>query len=121
VTCFLGLDFDSKLSWWAGFFTSHIKSIKTNACSDSPISTRMTKWPAIILSHGLIGNQKFRFLWNPSSCIDAGVPEIYSTFGEYLASSGYIVFAPAHTDGSCPELCADLSLFFVSLRAYLMN
>lgn len=50
------------------------------------ISHDQARWPLILFSHGL-----------------TGTPEIYTTYGEQLASLGFIVIAPAHTDGSCAE------------------
>lgn len=50
------------------------------------ISHEQHRWPLLLLSHGL-----------------TGTPEIYTTYGEQLASLGHIVIAPAHTDGSCAE------------------
>lgn len=50
------------------------------------ISHDHARWPLVLFSHGL-----------------TGTPEIYTTYGEQLASLGFIVIAPAHTDGSCAE------------------
>jgi len=67
-------------------FVSHIALATSNSVLSDSISREHEKWPLLLLSHGL-----------------KGVPEIYTTFGEQMASLGFIVIAPAHTDGSCSE------------------
>jgi dienelactone hydrolase len=65
---------------------SHIALASSNSILSDQISRERPQWPLLLLSHGL-----------------TGTPEIYSTYGEQLASLGFIVIAPAHTDGSCSE------------------
>lgn len=68
------------------FVVSHIPLAQSNSYLSDQISREREKWPLVLMSHGLKGN-----------------PEIYTTYGEQLASQGFVVIAPTHTDGSCSE------------------
>lgn len=67
-------------------FVSHIALARSNSTLSEQISRERVTWPLLLLSHGL-----------------SGTPELYTTFGEQLASLGFVVIGPAHTDGSCSE------------------
>lgn len=73
-------------------FVSHIALAKSNSVISDQISRERATWPLLLFSHGL-----------------TGTPELYTTFGEQLASLGFIVVAPAHTDGSCSESYTHIS------------
>lgn len=65
---------------------SHILLSKSNSWLNAELSAAKQRWPLLVMSHGLKAS-----------------PEIYSAYAEYFASQGFIVAAPSHTDGSCPE------------------
>jgi hypothetical protein len=67
------------------FFGSHFYLMKSNAAYDAPVSDERIRWPVLLMSHGL-----------------KGLPETYITLGEQLASEGFVVIAPQHTDGTSP-------------------
>jgi pimeloyl-ACP methyl ester carboxylesterase len=80
------MDIEGKALKRVMLITSHILLAKSNSWLNVDISAKKARWPLLVMSHGLKAS-----------------PEIYSAYAEYFASIGYIVAAPAHTDGSCPE------------------
>jgi hypothetical protein len=65
----------------------YFSSIKSHSFLDAPLSVSQERWPILLFSHGLYG-----------------IPELYTLLCENMASFGYVVFAPYHTDGSALHL-----------------
>jgi dienelactone hydrolase len=83
------------------FVTTYLHNVETNSFTATPtnqykpskkkseqieyipISTKQDKYPIVIFSHGFLG-----------------IPEHYTDICENVASNGYVVVAPYHTDGS---------------------
>jgi len=70
---------------------SHLNLTEAHAQPNAPVSKNMDKWPLLMMSHGILG-----------------IPEVYTILSEALASQGFIICAPVHTDGSP---CTDLSRY----------
>uniref|UniRef100_A0A6B2LB50 1-alkyl-2-acetylglycerophosphocholine esterase n=1 Tax=Arcella intermedia TaxID=1963864 RepID=A0A6B2LB50_9EUKA len=76
----ISLGLPPKIPSWV---SSHLALTIAHARMNVPIAGEIPKWPLLLMSHGLYG-----------------LPEVYTILAEQLASLGFIVCAPLHTDRS---------------------
>ena len=62
------------------FLPSHLDMVKTNSYDKIDCSEKIMKYPILIFSHGITGSR-----------------HLHQVLFEYLASRGYVVFAPDHS------------------------